>query len=204
MRFINTGLDKNSCRYNTMFSGIGRYCYAFIPSSDCSSSSSLSSAHRSGAGIGELICRYSARYRCVIIENLKQAGIIADNAFLDRIGRASGRQALEGIWVWYRPAVDVLKRVTISDQTSAMIGGLMRSNRPIVFMMPHVGCFEVLPVWLAATFFKETGRNISILFRPPKYSVLRKLVGDARQAPGIEVCPTTVVGVKKIIRNFRA
>ena len=157
-----------------------------------------------GAGIGEVIFRRSERFRRLITENLTLAGIRPDDAFLDRIGRASGRQAVEGIWVWYRPAKDVLKRVTITDETKAMIGDLMRSSRPIVFMTPHIGCFEVLPVWLAATFYKETGRSISILFRPPKFDILRKLVGDARQAPGIEACPTTVIGVKKIIRNLRA
>ena len=53
-------------------------------------------------------------------------------------------------------------------------------------------------------FFRETGRNITILYKPPKKSVLRKLVGEARQAPGIEAVPTNLNGVKRVIRNLRA
>ena len=70
-------------------------------------------------------------------------------------------------------------------------------------MTPHVGCFEVLPVWLAHRFFTETKRNITILYRPPKKEVLRRIVGEARQAPGIEAVPTNLAGVKRVIRNLR-
>ena len=79
----------------------------------------------------------------------------------------------------------------------------MRSGRPIVFMTPHVGCFEVLPVWLAGTLYQGTGRRITILYRPPRKKILRAVVGDARQAPGIEAVPTTLIGVKRIIRSLR-
>ena len=58
-------------------------------------------------------------------------------------------------------------------------------------------------MWFAATFFARTGRGISILYRPPKVSLLRKIVGEARQAPGIQACPTTIAGVKKMIRNLK-
>ena len=84
-----------------------------------------------------------------------------------------------------------------------MVREAVDSGRPIVFLTPHVGCFEVLPVWFAATFFERTGRGISILYRPPKVSLLRKIVGEARQAPGIQACPTTMAGVNKMIRNMK-
>lgn len=136
------------------------------------------------------------------MENLKLAGY-DDPHLHERVGRNAGRQAMESIWVWYRPAETVLRRVHIAPEAAAMVRESVASGRPIVFMTPHVGCFEVLPVWFAATFFEKTGRGISILYRPPKVGILRKIVGEARQAPGIQACPTTIAGVKKMIRNMK-
>ena len=121
----------------------------------------------------------------------------------ERSGRGAGRQSLESIWVWYRDPKEVLKRVTIADSARAVIDRAMAQNRPIIFMTPHVGCFEVLPVWFADTYFESTGRNLSLLYRPPKNKWLRKIVGNARQAPGIVACPTTLSGVKTVIKNLR-
>ena len=155
-----------------------------------------------GAGIGELAFKLSPSLRKHTHDNLELAGY-DDKALFERVGRNAGRQAMESIWVWYRPAETVLERVIFSEETLSLVRDAMVSGRPIVFMTPHVGCFEVLPVWLAATFWKETGRNISVVYRPPKKDILRKIVGEARQAPGIEACPTTLAGVKRIIRNLR-
>ncbi|WP_165649745.1 lipid A biosynthesis lauroyl acyltransferase, partial [Sutterella wadsworthensis] len=103
----------------------------------------------------------------------------------------------------YRPAKAVLSRVKISPQAEHIIGSAMTSGRPIVFLTPHVGCFEILPVWLAGTHYEKTGRRITILYRPPRKEILRAVVGEARQAPGIEAVPTNLAGVKHVIRSLR-
>ena len=155
-----------------------------------------------GAAIGECAFWLAPTYRRRTRANLRAAGY-EDKHLFASVGRNAGRQAMESIWVWYRPVEDVLKKVRVTPHANELIGRAMRSNRPIVFMTPHVGCFEVLPVWLAGTFYQETGRNITILYKPPKKSVLRRLVGEARQAPGIEAVPTNLNGVKRVIRNLR-
>ena len=156
-----------------------------------------------GAVIGECAFWLAPTYRRRTRANLRAAGYDDKHLFAS-VGRNAGRQAMESIWVWYRPVEEVLRKVRVTPHAAELIGTAMRSNRPIVFMTPHVGCFEVLPVWLAGTFFKETGRNITILYKPPKKTVLRRLVGEARQAPGIEAVPTNLNGVKRVIRNLRA
>lgn len=155
-----------------------------------------------GAAVGELTFWLSPGYRRRTRENLRQAGYDEDELFR-RAGRAAGRQALESVWLWYRPADEVMARVDADEETTKLVGDAMRSGRPIVFMTPHVGCFEVLPVWLADTFWEETKRSIAILYRPPKRDFLKKLVGEARHAPGIEPVPTNLSGVKRIIRMLR-
>lgn len=155
-----------------------------------------------GAAAGEITFWLSPGYRRRTRENLRRAGY-EDRGLFSRVGRNAGRQAMESIWVWYRPVEEVLAAVRTTPEAEKLIGDAMRSNRPIVFMTPHVGCFEVLPVWLAGRFFQETGRRITILYKPPKKSALRALVGEARQAPGIEAVPTNLAGVKCAIRSLR-
>lgn len=155
-----------------------------------------------GAVAGELTFWLSPGYRRRTRENLRQAGY-DDEVLFRRAGRSAGRQALESIWLWYRPANVVMQKVEADADALRIVGDAMRSGRPVVFMTPHVGCFEVLPVWLANTFYEETGRSIAILYRPPKREFLRKLVGEARRAPGIEPVPTNLAGVKRVIRTMR-
>lgn len=155
-----------------------------------------------GAGVGELIFRLTPVLQNRTRENLLQAGYTEPHLY-ERVGRNAGRQALESIWVWYRPAETVMKHLTVSKNAEKLVAEALESGRPIVFMTPHVGCFEVLPVWFASTFFEKTGRKISVLYRPPQKEILRKIVGEARQAPGIDACPTTIAGVKRVIRNLR-
>lgn len=155
-----------------------------------------------GAALGEITFWLSPGYRRRTRENLRQAGY-NDRELFRRAGRNAGRQALESIWLWYRPAKEVMAKVDADPEAIRLVGEAMRGARAVVFMTPHVGCFEVLPVWLASTFFAETQRSIAILYRPPKREFLRRLVGEARQAPGIEPVPTNLSGVKRIIRTMR-
>lgn len=156
-----------------------------------------------GAFVGELVFWLSPGYRRRTRSNLRQAGYY-DGKLFSRVGRNAGRQSMESAWVWYRPSSTVLSRVQVSEDAEKLIGDAMRSGRPIVFLTPHVGCFEILPVWLAGRFFEETGRRITILFRPPRKEILRAVVGEARQAPGIEAVPTNLSGVRRVIRSLRA
>ena len=156
-----------------------------------------------GTLFGSLTFRLSRETREQAEANLRQAGLF-DERLYRSVGRNAGRQAMESLWVWYRKPKEVMTQVRVDPECERLIRTAVESGRPIVFMTPHVGCFEILPVWFAHTFWRESGRNISILYRPPKFDFLRRLVGEARQAPGIVACPTTLAGVKEVIRNLRA
>lgn len=155
-----------------------------------------------GAVIGQWVFRFSSGLQKRSRENLEQAGLYSNTLF-ERLGRGAGRQSLESIWVWYRNPKSVLERVEVDPASKALIDWAVSQERPLVFMTPHVGCFEVLPVWFANEYFEKTGKKLCILFRPPHNAWLRKVVGEARQAPGIEPCPTTLIGVKKLIKAMR-
>ena len=123
-----------------------------------------------GAGIGGLTFKMSSTLRNRTRENLAQAGY-TDEQLPERIGRNTGRQALESLWVWYRPAETVLKRVSVTPKAQKIIGEAMMGKRPIVFMTPHIGCFEVLPVWLASNY---TSRLPTVFSRLPRHLPLSR------------------------------
>ena len=156
-----------------------------------------------GAVVGECTFWLSPVYRRRTRSNMRAAGY-DDSELFARCGRNAGRQAMESIWVWYRPAEEVLEQVHATERAERFIADALETGRPIVFMTPHVGCFEVLPVWFAGTFLSKFGRGITVLYRPPKNKWLRGVVGEARQAPGIYAVPTTLPGVKRAVRNLRA
>ena len=155
-----------------------------------------------GAGLGSLAFRLVPVLKQRTNENLAQAGYNDPKLYL-RAGRNIGRQALESCWIWYRDAEEVCSRVTVAPEVVELFDQAIQENRPIVFMAPHIGCFEVLPVWFAHRYYQSQGKRIAILFRPPKKDFLNKIVGESRQSPGIEACPTNLAGIKRAIRNLR-
>ena len=58
-----------------------------------------------GACIGELVFWLSPGYRRRTRDNLRHAGY-NEAKFFTKVGRNAGRQSMESIWVWYRPAKD--------------------------------------------------------------------------------------------------
>ena len=155
-----------------------------------------------GAGIGSLAFRLIPVLRNRTNEHLDLAGLNAPGLYA-RVGRNVGRQALESCWIWNRPADEVCRRVTVSEDAQRIIDEAVRSGRPLVFLTPHFGCFEVLPVWFAHTYHESLGKSIAVLFKPPKKAIIAKVVGESRQAPGVMACPTTIVGVKHVIKALR-
>ncbi len=156
-----------------------------------------------GAGIGGLAFRWIPVLRKRTNTHLDYAGLNAPG--LDaKVGRNVGRQSLESIWIWYRPVDEVCQRITVSPETRERFDRILESGRPVVFLTPHIGSFEILPIWFAHTYFPKTQREIAVLFKPPKKAILQKVVGEGRQAPGIVLCPSTMVGVKRILKTLRA
>ena len=79
----------------------------------------------------------------------------------------------------------------------------LRLGKGILFLTPHLGCFEVTAQAYAAR-FGQHGRPITVLFRPPRQSWLRSLVALSRERPGLKTAPTTLAGVKQMVRALKA
>lgn len=158
----------------------------------------LATLHRVGWLAGWFTYAASPTYRRRLRANLVQAfGDPLPAGVLAAAVAGAGRQAFELPWVWLRPREQVLSRV-VAVSGWQHVEDAWREKRAILFLTPHLGCFEIAAQYYAAR------RPITVLYRPPKRAALQALVERARAAGGaIELAPADTGGVRRLIRALR-
>jgi KDO2-lipid IV(A) lauroyltransferase len=148
--------------------------------------------HAVGAALGTLVYWLSPRNRALTQENLTQArvGLSAREAL-----RENGRAVLELAWVWFRPAREVLARVQV--QGDAHVDAARAQGKGIVFLTPHMGCFEVIAQYLAAS------APLTALYRPPRKDWLKPLVEDTRARHNLHLAPADGKGVRMMLKALK-
>ncbi len=159
----------------------------------------LWAAHAAGWVLGWLAFAFSAAYRKRFLDNAHQAGLKAPQ-WLSAVG-AAGKQVAELPRLWFG------KPVGIHLEGAQLIDDALASGRGIVFLTPHLGCFEVTAQAYAARYGQTSqsraGKPMTVLFRPPRKPWLTTLVTRARQRPGLATAPTSLAGVKLLIKALK-
>ena len=160
---------------------------------------SLASLHRIGWAAGWITYGASPTYRRRLRANLVQAfGEPLPHGLLGAAVAGAGRQVFELPWVWLRPRDQVMARVAAVSGWQH-VESAWQAGRGILFLTPHLGCFEIAAQYYAAR------RPITVLYRPPKRRGLQVLVEHARAGGGaIELAPADMAGVRRLIRALRA
>ncbi|MCM2251982.1 MAG: lysophospholipid acyltransferase family protein [Ramlibacter sp.] len=147
--------------------------------------------HGLGAVLGWVSFLASRTYRRRFTDNARQAGYA-----LGRIRPAvaeAGKLVAEVPRLWFgRPVAIHWEGAELVDMARARGGG-------IVFLTPHLGCFEVTAQGYALRY----GR-ITVLYRPARKPWLRELVDTARGRANLATAPTTLAGVKQMLKALRA
>jgi len=147
--------------------------------------------HACGAVLGWLSFLASGTYRRRFMDNAGQAGY----------GMATVRSAVAeaGKLIAETPRLWFGRRVRIEWDGAALIEEARARKSGILFLTPHLGCFEVTAQAYAARF----GR-ITVLYRPARKRWLRELVDTSRDRPNLAAAPTTMGGVKQMLKALRA
>ena len=155
--------------------------------------------HRIGDAIGWLAYALSPTYRERFVANARQAGL-GPAEYRPAIAQA-GRLVMELALLWMRPPDESILPLVrwAGDQ---VILDALALGRGVVFLTPHMGCFEVTAQAYAERFASEYG-PITVLFRPARKAWLRPLVADSRIRPGLSTAPATLAGVRQMIRALR-
>ena len=76
------------------------------------------------------------------------------------------------------------------------------AGRGIVLLTPHQGCFELSAQAVARRWSAERG-PFTVLYRPARQAWLAKVMETARNRPGMLAVPTTLAGVRQMIKALR-
>nr|WP_315473752.1 lysophospholipid acyltransferase family protein [uncultured Rhodoferax sp.] len=151
--------------------------------------------HGVGWGLGWSAFLLSPTYRRRFVANAGQAGLTAAQRHA-AVGQ-SGMLVAELPRLWLGAPVPVLWKGRHHVE-AALQGG-----RGVVFLTPHLGCFEITAQAYAQAFGQQ-GRPMTVLFRPPRQAWLAPLVTQSRARPGMETAPTTLAGVKQMLKALKA
>jgi Kdo2-lipid IVA lauroyltransferase/acyltransferase len=138
---------------------------------------------------GWLVFALSASYRDKFLTHVRQAGL--GWAKVSGAVGAAGQLVAELPRLWFGSAPAVHWSGTEHIETALAL------NRGIIFLTPHLGCFEVTAQAYAQRYGQQ-GHPMTVLFRPPRKAWLQQLVTSARARPGLHTAPTTFAGVKQV------
>ncbi|MGK2897109.1 MAG: lysophospholipid acyltransferase family protein [Burkholderiaceae bacterium] len=155
--------------------------------------------HALGAVLGWLTYWASPTYRRRFVANVRQAGVTPAQA-RPAIG-AAGRMVTELPFLWLRPASEPI-RPRIEWDGAELVTDAMRHGRGVVYLTPHLGSFEVTAQACAQAFAAEFG-PITVLYRPARKAILRRVMDESRARPGVAPAPATLAGVRQMIRALR-
>ena len=150
--------------------------------------------HGLGTGLGWASFLLSGTYRRRLLAHARQAGMPRAVA-LRSVGEA-GKLVTELPRLWLGAPAPV------TWQGVEHIEAAIASGRGLLFLTPHLGCFEITAQAYARRF--GATHPMTVLFRPARQAGLRSLVAGARQRPGLRTAPTTLGGVKQLIQALRA
>jgi len=150
--------------------------------------------HLLGAGLGRLTYLLSPTYRRHLQENLAQAGFAPE--LRGPVAAAAGRQALELAPIWLKSLDEVTPRV-VEVSGWEIVEAARQLGKGIVFLTPHLGCFEITAQYYAAH------APITVLYRPPKRAFLQKLIETGRQRENLHLAPADVSGVRSLVKALK-
>jgi KDO2-lipid IV(A) lauroyltransferase len=155
---------------------------------------------RLGAGLGWLVWCFSPSYRRHFKANVQAAGVAWRDA--RPAVAAIGAMVAELPWVWMRPhsaKLDGLVRWDGAEHFDAA----MQAGKGVIIMSPHLGSWEMGAQAIAEKFGPTYGPMVA-LFRPARKAWLEPLVANARTRPYLDSAPTSLAGVRTLIRTLRS
>lgn len=160
----------------------------------------LSWTHAAGAAIGWIVYLLSPSYAARLRENLLQSRVWRDEPEYRRLLHEniaeSGKAGTELMPVWFRPASEARKLV-VSVQSLSLVEEAERRGKGIIYLTPHLGCFDVAALWLAQ-------RNpITVLYRPPKIQSLQPLIEAGRGRDSVRLAPVSLSGVRRLLKALK-
>ncbi|CAJ0694851.1 Lipid A biosynthesis palmitoleoyltransferase [Ralstonia edaphis] len=149
-----------------------------------------------GGWLGALAAQVPGRYHDRLIANFRHAYPDVTPAMLKEAGRSAGRMVFEMPYFWVRKnGAQVAPH--LFDVCRATIERALADGRGLIFLTPHLGCFEVLPQAYASE------HPVTSLFKPPRKESLRAWIEHMRTGPNMHMAPADPRGVRMLVRALK-
>lgn len=148
--------------------------------------------HTLGAALGWLVYALSPTYRKRLRENLSAAGY---KQHLYQAIAESGKSIAELPFVWCAPQERVTRHCQVENFD--MVMQRMADGERILFLTPHLGCFELTAQMIALR------TRLTAMYRPPRKAALRPLIEDARARANLHLAPANLAGVRILAKELK-
>jgi KDO2-lipid IV(A) lauroyltransferase len=111
----------------------------------------------------------------------------------------TGKLVFELPWIWLRPHAE--KQPSIAWHGVELVEQALARGKGVIFMTPHVGCFEAIPQAQVERF--PAAGAMTLLYRPSKSDWFDAVLREVRSAPGLEPAPTTTGGVRMVLKALK-
>ena len=153
--------------------------------------------HAIGQAVGWLAWLFSPTYRQRFSANVKTAGLQFSQV-RGAIGQAGSMSTeLPRLWMGKSTAM------VWTEGSLACVESAYAAGHGVLFLTPHLGCFEVTAQALTASFSAKFG-PLTVLYRPSRKEGLGQVMEATRARPGLDTAPTTLAGVRQMIKALRA
>ena len=145
-----------------------------------------------GAALGWLVYLLSPSHRRRMRANMAQAGY---TAHLPAAIAESGKSLLELPFIWCAAPERVSRHATTENWE--LVQAALDARRGIVFLTPHLGCFEIVAQEIALR------TELTVMYRPPKKAALKPLIEGARARKNLLLAPANMAGVRILARTLK-
>jgi len=153
-----------------------------------------------GTLVGWLVWRWSADYRKHFLANTAHAGLTWEQT--KGAVSSAGKMLGEIPWLWARGGhIKALERAQIDDVE--FIEQALLKKRGVIFLAPHLGCWEMGAQLLAEVFGPKHGSMIA-LYRPARKAWLENLLTRFRGREHLKFVPTTLSGVRALLKHLKS
>jgi KDO2-lipid IV(A) lauroyltransferase len=148
--------------------------------------------HALGAALGWLVYAASPSYRNRLKNNIRRAGFAGS---LNNAVAEAGKNVLELPFIWCADPKRVLRSARVENW--ALVQAALEARRGIIFLTPHLGCFEIAAQVAAAQ------TPLTVLYRPPRKAGLKPLIEGARARQNLSLAPANLSGVRTLLKTLK-
>lgn len=154
--------------------------------------------HVIGATIGRVMYYTMQKSRGRARANIKQSQLATDH--LTRAVKQNfinlGQAVLETPYIWHRKAfqIDKLMQEVVGWEH---VLKARQSNSGIIFLTPHMGCFEVTSLYYALHY------PVTVLYRAPKKKWLIPFMQQGREKNNITLAEANASGVRVLVKALK-